>query len=105
MSEPGRPRPRLGISWRTDEAEPGSVYLTHVAANSPAAAAGLAVEDRIYAVNGQPFADANEFRNAVVGLLDADVAEFTLQVESRGHVRTRHDPSGKGRLSPPRRSA
>ena len=31
---PGTKPPRLGITWRTDEAEPGSVYLTHVATGS-----------------------------------------------------------------------
>lgn len=86
----GAKPPRLGITWRTDEAEPGSVYLTQVAANSPAATAGLAVGDRIYAVNGQSFSDANDFRDVVFGLLDAGTAEFTLLAESRGHVRTKH---------------
>jgi S1-C subfamily serine protease len=81
-------KPRLGISWRTDEAEPASVYLTAVVAGSPAAAAGLSVDDRIYAVNDQPFADAAEFRRIVIGLLDAGAAEFTLDVEARGHIRT-----------------
>lgn len=87
---PGAKPPRLGVSWRTDDAEPGSVYLTYVAKNSSAAAAGLAVDDRIYAVNGQSFTDANDFRDIVVGLLDSDAAEFTLLVETRGHVRTVH---------------
>ncbi len=80
--------PRLGISWRTDEAEPASVYLTAVVAGSPAAVAGLAVDDRIYAVNGQTFTDADEFRRVVAGLLDAGVASFTLLAETHGHVRT-----------------
>jgi hypothetical protein len=88
LGEPGRPRPRLGITWRTDDAEPASVYLTQVVAGSPAAAAGLAVEMRVYAVNGQPFADGDEFREVVLGLLDAGVAELTMTVESRGRVRT-----------------
>jgi hypothetical protein len=80
--------PRLGISWRTDEAEPASVYLTAVVAGSPAAAAGLAVDDRIYAVNGKPFADGAEFRRVVVGLLDTGATDFTLLAETHGHVRT-----------------
>jgi hypothetical protein len=41
-------RPRLGISWRTDDAEPGTIVLTQVVPGSPAADAGLAVGDRIY---------------------------------------------------------
>lgn len=83
---PGAKPPRLGISWRTDEAEPGSVYLTHVAAESSAATAGLTVGDRVYRVNGQSFTDSDDFRDVVFGLLDSNAAEFTLQVESRGHV-------------------
>ncbi|MGD9637394.1 MAG: M20/M25/M40 family metallo-hydrolase, partial [Pirellulales bacterium] len=83
---PGAKPPRLGISWRTDEAEPGSVYLTFVAANSPAATAGLVAGDRIYKVNGQPFADEGDFRDTVFGLLDASATGFTLEVESRGHI-------------------
>jgi hypothetical protein len=87
---PGANPPRLGISWRTDEAQPESVYLTHVAVNSPAEAAGLAFGDRIYAVNGQSFSNEKDFRDTVFGLLDSAAAEFTLLVETRGHVRTIH---------------
>ena len=32
-----QPRPRLGISWREDEAEPGTVFLTRVVDGTPAA--------------------------------------------------------------------
>jgi hypothetical protein len=85
---PGAKPPRLGISWRTDEAEPGSVYLTHVAAGSAAATVGLVAGDRIYAINDQSFANEDEFRDVVTGLLDANDAEFTVLVESRGHIRT-----------------
>jgi hypothetical protein len=49
------PRPRLGVAWREDSAEPGSVFLTRVVPDTPAAVAGLAVGDRIYELNGQPF--------------------------------------------------
>jgi hypothetical protein len=80
--------PRLGITWRTDEAEPGSVYLTRVAAGSPAANAGLAVGDRIYDVNGQPFINETDFRDTLLGLLDANTPRLTLLVETRGRVRT-----------------
>ena len=37
-----------GFRWRMDDAEPGTVVLTHIAAGSPAARAGLRVGDRIY---------------------------------------------------------
>jgi hypothetical protein len=85
---PGAKPPRLGISWRTDEAEPRSVYLTHVAAGSPAAQAGLTVGDRIYEINGQSFTTSDDFRDLVLGLLDASAADFTLLVESRGKVQS-----------------
>jgi hypothetical protein len=84
----GAQPPRLGITWRTDEAEPGSVILTYVTPNSPAAVAGLATGDRIDAVNGQPFGDDEAFRTTVNGLLDGGAGDFTFEVESRGHVRT-----------------
>jgi hypothetical protein len=80
--------PRLGISWRTDDAEPGSVFLTRVVEGTPAAAADLAVHDRIYELDGQPFADADAFQSAITTLLDSGQPEFTLVTERRGHTRT-----------------
>lgn len=84
---PGTKPPRLGITWRTDEAEPASVYLTHVAAGSAAATAGLAAGDRIYAVNNQPFLNETDFHDTIHGVLDSNADEFSLEVETRGHVR------------------
>ncbi|MEX0612516.1 MAG: M20/M25/M40 family metallo-hydrolase [Pirellulales bacterium] len=83
-----RPPPRLGISWREDDAERGSVFLTRVVDGTPAAAAGLAVHDRIYELNGQAFADAAAFESAITALLDSGQPEFTMLTERRGHVRT-----------------
>jgi hypothetical protein len=80
--------PRLGIAWRTDDAEPASVYLTYVAPNSPAATAGLGPGDRIDVVDGHRFANDDEFHAAVNRLLDAGPGDFTFEVESRGHVRS-----------------
>lgn len=85
---PGTKPPRLGITWRTDEAEPASVYLTHVASGSAAATAGLAAGDRIYAINGQPFLDETDFHDIIHGVLDSGAADITLDVETRGHIRT-----------------
>jgi hypothetical protein len=79
--------PRLGVAWRTDDAEPTSVYLTYVAPSSPAAAAGLVAGDRVDAVDGRHFANDDEFQAAVNRLLDAGPGDFTFEVESRGHVR------------------
>jgi Peptidase family M28 len=85
---PGTPPLRLGLAWRTDDAEPGSVLVTDAATNSPAAVAMLAAGDRIDAINGQAFADEDAFHRTVSGLLDAGAGDITFEVESRGHVRT-----------------
>jgi hypothetical protein len=82
------PPPRLGISWREDVGEPGSVLVTRVVDGTPAAAAGIAVQDRIYEIDGQPFADATAFQTAIHALLDSGAPEFTLLTERRGHERT-----------------
>lgn len=80
--------PRLGITWREDEAEPGSVFLTRVVAGTPAAAAGLQIGDRIDELEGQPFADGAALHAAIHALLDAGHAEINLLIERRGHRRT-----------------
>jgi Peptidase family M28/PDZ domain len=52
---------RLGITWRLDEAEPGTVILKQVFPGSAAARAGLRPGDRIYRVAGRDFVDDDEF--------------------------------------------
>jgi len=56
---------RWGITWRVDEAEPGTVILSHVVPGTPAARAGLVVGDRIYQVGGHDFADEAEFARRI----------------------------------------
>ncbi|MBN2022800.1 MAG: M28 family peptidase [Pirellulales bacterium] len=75
---------RLGITWRIDAAEPGSVILTHVVSGSPAARAGLAPGDRIYQVAGRDFADDAEFAKRVASL----PGPLELLVERGGRLRT-----------------
>jgi hypothetical protein len=58
---PGDPPLRLGIAWRLDEAEPGTIVVSHVVAGSPAAAAGLRVGDRVLRIAGRDFADDAAF--------------------------------------------
>jgi hypothetical protein len=82
------PRPRLGVSWREDEAEPGSVLVTRIVEGTPAANADLAVRDRIHELNGQAFADAGAFQATLLALLDTDPTELTFLTERRGHLRT-----------------
>ena len=82
------PRPRLGITWREDEAEPGSVFLIRVVEGTPGAAADLLVGDRINAIGDQPFADGDALRSEINSQIDAGQPEIKFLVERRGHVRT-----------------
>jgi hypothetical protein len=75
---------RLGVSWREDDAEPGTLVLARVTYGSPAALAGLQVGDRIYQVAGHDFRNAAEFQQ----LLEHALSPWELLVERRGRVRT-----------------
>ena len=75
---------RLGIAWRTDDAEHDTVVLSHVAADSPAATAGLRVGDRIYQVGGRDFADDTAF----IHLARTLPGPLELLVERDGRLRT-----------------
>jgi hypothetical protein len=75
---------RIGISWREDAAEPGTVLLTQVVFGSPAYTAGLTNRDRIYSVGGQPFRTSNELHK----LLTTSPSPMELVVERDGQVRT-----------------
>jgi len=78
----------LGVSWREDDAEPSAVYLTRVLPYSPAARAGLALYDRIYAVEGERFVDGAELLARIGALLEAKPDSLQLEVETAGRVRT-----------------
>ncbi len=83
-----QPTPRLGISWRDDDAEPGSVFLVRVIERTPAAEAGLAVGDRIDELEGRTFADAAAFQNEIRSLLDSAQPEINMLIERHGHMRS-----------------
>lgn len=72
---------RLGITWRDDSAEPGTVLLTQVVPGSAAHAAGLKERDRIYEIAGQRFNSSSEFRK--------------LAVESMGEVEVLAERGGR----------
>jgi C-terminal processing protease CtpA/Prc len=74
---------RLGITWRSDDAEPGVAILNRVLPGSAADAAGLHVNDRIYRVAGHDFATAEEFRE----LITAPATAIDLEVETHGQMR------------------
>ena len=78
---------RLGLSWRTDDAEPDAVYITRVIPDSPAARAELKVYDRIYALNGENFQGQQELFSRVKQVMSDGASELLFQVESRGILR------------------
>jgi Peptidase family M28/PDZ domain len=71
-----------GIAWREDDAEQGSVKLVRVVPGSPAARAGLQVLDRVYEVNGQGFADGQEF----LARLETKTRPLPMVIERRGQL-------------------
>jgi hypothetical protein len=74
---------RVGIIWRADDAEPSTAILTGVMPNSPAARAGLQVDDRIYQVNGRNFAGEEE----LLRLLGTLPSPIHLGIERNGQLR------------------
>ena len=56
---------RLGVTWRRDDAEPGTAVLTYVAPATPAARAGLRRGDRVYQAGGEDVTDDAEFAERV----------------------------------------
>jgi hypothetical protein len=75
---------RLGISWRLDDAEPGTLIVNRVIPGSAAALAGIRVNDRIYQADGNDIKSTESFQQTV-----ADTnGELTLLVEGEGRPRT-----------------
>lgn len=77
----GKPM-RLGITWRLDDAEPGTVVLTYVVPRSPAAQAGLVAGDRLHEVHGHKFTDEDDFIRRVRALPDGG----ELLIERNGRL-------------------
>jgi serine protease Do len=77
----GRPY-RLGISWRTDNAEPGVLILNRVVPSSPAQRAGLQLNDRIYEFEHRQIEHVDDFLQAA----RARVGSLTLLVEREGRL-------------------
>jgi len=75
---------RLGIRWRVDDAEPGTVILTSVVPGSPAERAGLEVGDHVYRIAGRDFADDAEFAELARSL----PGPIELLIERNGRLRT-----------------
>ncbi len=83
------PPARIGISWREDSAEPGTITIVRVLPHSSADQAGLQPGDRVYQVAGQTFQDSNEFTRLMQSL-ELPVA---ILVERSGQLVERTLPS------------
>jgi hypothetical protein len=75
---------RLGISWRTDEAEPGCVIINRLTPGSSADLAGLKINDRVYRIGGQELDSGEAFRQWATKTREP----LVLEVETAGRVRT-----------------
>lgn len=82
LALPGRPL-RIGIEWRNDDAEPGSIILQQVLPESAAYRGGLRVGDRIKRVSNHTPANSAAFAK----LLARDQRQFTFEIERRGRFR------------------
>ncbi len=56
----GKPH-RLGIGWRTDDAEPDALIISQVIPDSPADRAGIQLNNRVYEIDGQRFYSVEQF--------------------------------------------
>jgi hypothetical protein len=75
---------RLGLSWREDVGEPGTLVLSEVVPNSAAQRTGLQVADRIYEIGGYAFATGDEFRQ----LVKSWTGPMPLLIERQGRLQT-----------------
>ncbi len=77
-------RVRLGLSWRENSGEPGTVTVIRVVPHSPADAAGLRLGDRIHRLGGQSFSDSHQFG----ALARSTPLPLEMQIEREGQLQT-----------------
>jgi S1-C subfamily serine protease len=75
-SKPAIVAPWLGVKVKTDDL--GSLVVTQVDPESPAAAAGIAVGDVITAVGGVPVANRDQLKAAIAAHVPDDVVTLTI---------------------------
>ena len=73
---------RLGIAWREDAGEPGTVILTRVVSGSPGRRAGLQPGDRIYAIANESFTVGREVHDKLTTI----PGPIELTIERNGRV-------------------
>jgi hypothetical protein len=89
---------RLGISWREDTGEPGTLIIVQVVPGSAAERVGLRAGDRVYAVNGQEFGRGDRFAELVAA--SDDPISLTIERAGRVTVVTLPDPKTAARSMP-----
>ena len=75
----GPPLPRRAYVGMELGSESGTLYVTALDANSPAARAGVCLEDRLLAVAGTPVTDLVSVRRVVAQLPVGTASELTLR--------------------------
>ena len=75
---------RVGLSWREDPAERGTVVITGVVAGSPADRAGLKPLDRVYRLNAQPLASNEQLLQTLAN----ETSPVELEIERVGRIST-----------------
>jgi len=75
---------RLGIAWREDAGEPGTVIVTRVVSGSPGRVAGLQTGDRIYAIANEPFKVGRELYDKFTTL----PSPIELTIERNGRLQS-----------------
>lgn len=76
----------LGLSWRTDSAEPGVLILTRVVPHSPADRAGLQTLDRLLSINGKANLSQQDLERSV----ESPGQSLAILVERNGVLQTKH---------------
>jgi C-terminal processing protease CtpA/Prc len=75
---------RLGLAWRSDEAEPNTVFVVQVYRGSLADRAGIQLGDRIEAVAGQEFKNSDE----LLKIFNSQTDSFEVRIERNGAIKT-----------------
>ncbi len=75
---------RLGLSWRTDEAEPDTLIVNRLIPGSPADRAGIKLNDRIHSAGDVTALSTESF----IDMLNSTAGPLELLVETFGQPRT-----------------
>lgn len=86
------PPARIGISWREDSSEPGTISIIRVLPHSSADQAGLKPGDRVHQVAGKAFQDSHEFTQ----LMQSLELPMIVLVERNGQLVERTLPASDG---------